>query len=109
MPSSTDGFSNGWGVIGKVSRKLAPSKRQDTQAARPAGFQPGDSSPDLLTEDEAIRYLRLDTIALKNPHETLQRYRKAGRLKGTQVSKRVFYLRSELDAFLKAMTENKPR
>lgn len=74
-----------------------------------AGFRPGDPSPDLLTESEAIRYLRLDIISIKNPGETLQRYRKEGHLKGTQVSKRVFYRRKNLDEFLDRMTEINPR
>ena len=55
----------------------------------------------LLTEDEAISYLRLDTINIGDPAGTLRRYREQGLLKGTQVSKRVFYLREELDAFLR--------
>ena len=62
-----------------------------------------------MTEDEAVRYLRLDLIDIKNPRETLQRYRKEGRLKGTQVSKKVFYLRKNLDLFLEAVTEDNPR
>jgi len=75
----------------------------------PAGFRHGDPNPDLLTEDEAIRYLRLDIIGIKNPGETLQRYRKEGHLKGTQVSKRVFYRRKNLEEFLDRMTEINPR
>ena len=81
----------------------------EPESRREPGFRPGDPNPDLLTEEEAIRYLRLDTIDIKNPAETLQRYRKEGHLKGTQVSKRVFYLRSELDEFLKRMTDDNPR
>lgn len=69
----------------------------------------GGSCPDLLTEEQAIRYLRLDSIEIRNPEETLRRYRKEGHLRGTQVSKRVFYLRSELDAFLKRVTDINPR
>ena len=63
----------------------------------------------LLTEDEAISYLRLDTINIGDPAGTLRRYREQGLLKGTQVSKRVFYLREELDAFLRRQTQNNPR
>ena len=50
---------------------------------RPGGFRPGDPCPDLLTQEEAIRYLRLDTIEIRNPGETLDRYRKQGVLRGT--------------------------
>src|SRR5262245_17906372 len=53
-----------------------------------AAFRPGDPCPNLLTESQAIRYLRLDSIDIKNPEETLRRYRKSGHLKATQVSKK---------------------
>ena len=66
-------------------------------------------APGLLTEDEAIAYLRLDTINIADPRATLRRYRENGQLRGTQVSKRVFYLREELDAFLKRVTHDTPR
>ena len=66
------------------------------------------SSP-LLTEPEAIRYLRLDTVNIANPSATLRRYREMGILRATQVSKRLFYLRQELDRFLERLTESNPR
>ncbi len=70
---------------------------------------PPQPCPELLTEEEAIRYLRLDTINIKNPPETLARYRDEGILRGTQVSKRVFYRRNELDRFLERLTDKNPR
>lgn len=74
---------------------------------------PGDPPqycPELLTEEEAIRYLRLDTIeGLGNPKETLARYRSMGLLHGTQVSKKIFYRRVELDRFLERLTNENPR
>lgn len=73
------------------------------------GFRLGGPCPELLTEAEAICYLRLDTINLTNPADTLRRYREMDLLRGTQVSKRVFYLRPELDALLKRLTERNPR
>src|SRR4051794_18837302 len=93
----------------RLESELARQQGCCNPPPRPAGFQPGDPCPDLLTEEEAIRYLRLDTIDIKNPGETLERYRKQGTLRGTQVSKRVFYLRPELDAFLKNATNANPR
>jgi len=75
----------------------------------PTAFRPGDPCPELLTEQEAISYLRLDTINIQNPSDTLQRYRALGHLRGTQLSKRVFYLRSELDHFLRKLTDKNPR
>lgn len=65
--------------------------------------------PELLTEEEAIRYLRLDTISIKDPSATLRNYRKRRLLRGTQVSKCVFYRRVELDAFLAKQTDENPR
>jgi hypothetical protein len=67
------------------------------------------ATSDLLTEDEAIDYLRLDTIDIADRKATLRRYREAQQLRGTQVSKRVFYLRKELDAFLDRATNENPR
>ena len=73
---------------------------------------PGDPTqpcPELLTEEEATRYLRLDTIDIKNPRETLARYRKTGMLRATQISKALFYRRIELDAFLERQTDSNRR
>ena len=73
---------------------------------------PGDPPalcPELLTEAEAIRYLRLDTVDIDRPELTLKRYRERGLLRGTQVSKRIFYRRLELDRFLAHVTEDNPR
>lgn len=70
---------------------------------------PPSPCPELLTEDEAIRYLRLDTVNIKDPSATLRNYRKRRMLLGTQVSKKVFYRRTELDAFLQRLTEGNPR
>lgn len=84
-----------------------------TAAGRAGPVLPGAPPifcPELLTEQEAIRYLRLDTIrGLKNPGETLARYRATGLLRGTQVSKSVFYRRIELDRFLERLTGENPR
>ena len=65
--------------------------------------------PELLTADEAVVYLRLDTIDTKYPGETLRYYREKGQLRGTQVGKAVFYRRVELDAFLARATDENPR
>jgi hypothetical protein len=65
------------------------------------GYSP---CPALLTEDEAIRYLRLDTIGRKDPSKTLQFYRERGLIKPTRISNVNFYMRSELDTFLVTMT-----
>jgi hypothetical protein len=65
--------------------------------------------PELLTADEAVRYLRLDTISIANPAATLRRYRERGLLRGTLISKKIFYRRTELDRFIERATEGSPR
>ncbi len=73
---------------------------------------PGDPPqpcPELLTEDEAVRYLRLDTISISDTSATLRRYRERRLLRGTQISKRIFYRRSELERFIERVTESNPR
>ncbi len=70
---------------------------------------PPQPCPELLTEGEAIRYLRLDTVNISAPSATLRRYRERRLLKGTQISKRIFYRRAELDRFIERATESNPR
>ena len=75
-------------------------------------FLPGDPPrpcPEVLTEDEAVRYLRLDLIDVKDPAETLRYYRGKGLLRGTQIGKAVRYRRVELDRLLDRLTEENPR
>ena len=60
--------------------------------------------PSLLTEEEAIRYLRLDTLGRKDPAKTLQYYRERGLINATRISNVNFYLRSSLDEFLANVT-----
>lgn len=87
-----------------IERDIAASKGHIPPGA------PTTAWPELLTEAEAVRYLRLDTIrGLRNPGETLARYRAMGLLRGTQVSKSVFYRRVELDRFLERLTNENPR
>lgn len=64
--------------------------------------------PELSAEEEAIRYLRLDTVDISDPVATLRRYREQSKLRATQVSKRLFYRRIELDRFLARLTEDNP-
>lgn len=89
------------GILPSVYRKEPDGRFIELVPAMPC--------PELLTEEEAIRYLRLDIIDVENPEETLRRYRKQGLVRGTQVGKCVRYRRSELEAFLGRITENNPR
>ena len=68
-------------------------------------FDDGTTVPDLLTEQEAIRYLRLDTDGPKHPEATLQHYRQEGILRPTRIGKRLRYIKTELFKFLEEQTE----
>lgn len=73
---------------------------------------PGDPwrpCPELLTEEEAVRYLRLDQIGTDDPASALRYYRKRGFLRATQVGKCIRYRRIELDRLLERLTEANPR
>lgn len=70
------------------------------------GFTP---CPELLTEEEAIKFLRLDAIAVEDPANTLRYYRKKGLLQATQVGKCIRYRRVELERLLDKLTEDNPR
>jgi len=70
------------------------------------GFMP---CPELLTEEEAVRYLRLDGINVEDPASSLRYYRKKGLLRATQVGKSLRYRRIELERLLDKLTENNPR
>jgi hypothetical protein len=70
---------------------------------------PPQPCPDVLTEAEAIKYLRLDEIEIENAADTLRYYRKKGLLHATQIGKCIRYRRVELERFLDKLTEVNPR
>ena len=53
-------------------------------------FPDGKPCPPVLTQDEVIQLLRLDTLNVRFPEQTLRRYRDQG-LKAIQLSKGVFF------------------
>lgn len=61
--------------------------------------------PDLLTEEQAIIFLRLDEGKTKHPETSLEYYRLKGLLKATRVGKKLRYLKSELLNFLEKQTK----
>ena len=66
-----------------------------------------DHFPDLMTPVEAAMYLRLDDTKLTpaKVFRTLNYWRDRGQLKATKYARRVWYLKAELDIFLKTKTE----
>ena len=68
-------------------------------------FADGSVVPYLLTEQEAIRFLRLDTDTVKNPDRTLKYYREKGQLRGTRIGSSYCYTKKELLAFIDRATD----
>jgi hypothetical protein len=68
------------------------------------GFGP---CPPLLTEDEVIRYLRLDVDGTPNPKQTLKYYRDKGELTAIKVGKTNKYRVQDVDDFLARKSEKK--
>ena len=64
------------------------------------GFTP---CPDVLTAEEAIRYLRLDTLGVRDPRNTLRNYREQGLIKATKIGRKNFYRKQDLDEFVGTM------
>ena len=58
----------------------------------------------LLTEAEAICYLRLDALGIKNPVNSLRNYREKGELRGTYICNRLLYSLKALDEFIERRT-----
>lgn len=63
--------------------------------------------PELMMPMEAAMYLRLDQTGHnpKSAIRTLTYWRNQGELKATKYGKRVWYLKEQLEAFLKSKTE----
>jgi hypothetical protein len=68
------------------------------------GTQP---APYVLTDQELIAFLRLDTMALKKPLNTLKYYRGEGLLRSTRLSKGHVTTLPEAVRFLGTLTEQK--
>jgi hypothetical protein len=64
--------------------------------------------PDLMTPLEAAMYLRLDQTGHnpKSAIRTLTYWRDRGYLKATKYARRTWFLKEELERFLKTKTEN---
>ncbi len=62
--------------------------------------------PEVLTEAEAVRVLRLDTEGgPSDPYQVLYRYRKRCLLRAVQIGRQIFYTKEELMRFLQKKTE----
>ena len=74
-------------------------------------FMPnGQPVPEVLSEEEVIQLLRLDSDGTKKSAYTLKYYREKNLLRGTQIGKNIRYVKQEILNFLAKQTErtNKP-
>lgn len=58
-------------------------------------------APFVMSEDEFLRFCRIDTFGLKNPRNTLRHYRKTGKLKASQLSGRNIYTIEQAKKFMR--------
>ena len=65
----------------------------------------GSPMPELLTEEEVIKFLRLDVDGPGDPSQTLVYYRQKQLLKATRIGKKLRYQKKELLDFLDRLTE----
>lgn len=63
----------------------------------------GSIMPELLTEEEALIFLRLESE--NNPTRTLKYYRDKGQLRGLKIGTNFLYPKSELLNFIEVATE----
>ena len=92
-------------------RKQAEQPKVFPDLVTPAVLPDGNGGfvpcPDLLTEEEAIRYLRLDVNGPENPEGTLKYYRDKGVLRGVQIGRNLRYPRKELDSMIDKLLAKK--
>jgi hypothetical protein len=85
-------------------RKQAEQPKVFPDLVMPAVLPDGNGSfmpcPELLTEDEAVCYLRLDIDDSSNPEQTLKYYRDKGELVAIRVGRKNRYRRQDLVNFL---------
>ena len=77
----------------------------DITILHPCYFSDGSPVPELLTEEEAISFLRLDAEGPKNNASlTMKYYKNKGLLRPTRIGKRNRYSRKELLRVIEIMT-----
>ena len=70
-------------------------------------FGDGTPVPELLTEEETVKFLRLDGDGgPKDPSMTLKHYRDKKMLRGTRIGRRYRYSRVELLKFIAVATNH---
>lgn len=88
---------------------ILPAKYRRDEHGRLVLELPAVPCPELLTAEEAIRYLRLDETNVSDPERSLKYYRETWGLRGTQLGKKLRYRRIELDRLIERLTDENPR
>ena len=83
--------------------EIVEANNQNNQAILPDGTP----CPSVMTEAEAIKYLRLDVDGPKNTSNTLKYYRDRGILNAVRIGRNLRYPRSELDAMVQRLSARK--
>ena len=68
-------------------------------------FPDGNPVPEVLTENDLIKLLRLNEDGPKDPTLTIHYYRDKGLLRGIRIGKRIRYTKQEVLNFLQKQTE----
>ena len=79
------------------------SDLNDNTSRGPFYMPDGSIMPELLNEQEAVVFLRLDTE--KNPTRTLKYYRDKGQLRAVQIGTNLLYPKQELLKFIQIATD----
>ena len=85
---------------------ILPGQYVRDEAGHLVEVKPPRPCPDLLTQDEAAEFLRLD---VKNAGDTLRYYRQRYGLRVVQISRNILYPREELDALWHRLMAANPR
>lgn len=75
----------------------------------PSFFPDGSAVPDLLSEEETFKFLRLDIDGPQNPQIALKHFRDKGLLRPTRIKKKNCYQRKELLRFMDLMTKKETK
>ena len=59
------------------------------------------ASPNLLTQEEVIHLLRLDTLNLKRPREALRNLRRTGQIAYVKVCGKILFPHSAIEEYLR--------
>lgn len=88
---------------------MSENKNEQVVFVGPVYFADGKVVPEVLTEEETVEFLRLDTDGPANPSLTLKHYRDKGLLRPTRIGKKNRYSKKELLHFIDQMTEKTNR